>query len=108
MTTKFEVLQPSGILDAVNGNNLRLDIIDLLAGDTDIILVDLQDITFMNSSGIGALMAAFNKVRVADKKLYLCSPNEQIKLIFEITQVNLVFKIFADRDDFFKRVDSLN
>ncbi|NER85279.1 MAG: STAS domain-containing protein, partial [Leptolyngbya sp. SIO1D8] len=35
-------------------------------------LLDMQSVTFMNSSGIGALVAILKMVRAKEKQLYLC------------------------------------
>jgi anti-anti-sigma factor len=43
------------------------------------VLIDFQDVTFMDSSGLGALVLALKTVRAAGGKLFICSVNEQIK-----------------------------
>jgi anti-anti-sigma factor len=108
MSKIVKVWQPAGILDAVSTNILRSEVVSSIQDDTDIVLVDLQDVTFMNSSGIGALMATYTSVKNAGKHFYICSLNDQIKLIFELTQVDLVFPILADREEFARQVAPLN
>ncbi|MGD1910232.1 MAG: STAS domain-containing protein [Rivularia sp. (in: cyanobacteria)] len=63
-------------------------------------LVDLKDISFMDSSGLGALVLAFKTLRAADTKLVLCSINEQVKILFELTGMDKVFEIFSNQDEF--------
>jgi anti-anti-sigma factor len=54
----------------------------------------------MDSSGLGALVLALKTVRAAGSKLFICSVNEQIKMLFELTSMDRVFEIFPTREDF--------
>lgn len=63
-------------------------------------LVDFKDVTFMDSSGLGALVLAFKTLRAADTKLVLCSINEQVRILFELTNMDKVFEIFPSQDAF--------
>ena len=104
MNKKIEVIQPSGILDGISGNELRQQAIELVDNGTNIILVDCQDITFMNSAGIGALVAALKAVRTAGGDFYICSLSSQVKMIFKMTKMNRIFQIFADTKEFQEKV----
>ena len=99
MTKKIEVIQPSGIIDGISGNELRQQAIELANKDINIILIDCQDITFMNSAGIGALVAALKAVRNAGGELYICSLNNQVEMIFQMTKMNRIFRIFTNREE---------
>ncbi|AFY39808.1 anti-sigma-factor antagonist [[Leptolyngbya] sp. PCC 7376] len=100
MSKKITIVEPQGVLDGLTTNELRQQIIDILQGPVDVILVDLNKITFMNSSGIGAFVAILKLVRAGEKELYLCSLTEQVQMILELTKMDRVFTIFATRDDF--------
>lgn len=106
MSSIVKIVQPSGILDGVRTNELRREIGDVVESGADIVLVDFQDVTFMNSSGLGALVAILKGVRSAGRELFICSLNEQVKMIFELTKMNRVFKSFASRDEFERKVTS--
>jgi anti-sigma B factor antagonist len=108
MNTRVKIIQPSGILDGVTVNGLRRDISDLVESGVEIILVDFQDVTFMNSSGLGALVATLRVVRAAGAQLFLCSLSEQVNMIFQLTKMDRVFKTFANRDEFEEKVDATN
>jgi anti-anti-sigma factor len=68
--------------------------------NVDIVLIDFRDVTFMDSSGLGALVLALKTVRAAGGKLFICSVNEQIKMLFELTSMDRVFEIFQTREEF--------
>lgn len=104
MSSTVKILHPSGILDSMSANQLRREVNDIVENGADIILVDLQDVTFMNSSGLGGLVSALKGVRSAGSELFLCSLNDQVQMIFELTKMNRVFKTFANRDEFEQEV----
>lgn len=100
MANIFQVIQPKGILDSVNTNNLRRDILDVINGEVKIVLLDLQDITFMNSSGLGALVATLKAVKSAGGELALCSLSDQVRIIFELSRMERIFQVFGDPQEF--------
>lgn len=107
MSSSVKIVQPSGILDGVSANQLRRQISDVVENGADIVLVDFQDVTFMNSSGLGALVSALRMVQSSGGKLFICSLNDQLKMILELTKMNRVFKAFANRDEFEQKVTAL-
>lgn len=107
MSSSVKIVQPSGILDSISANQLRREISDFVENGADIILVDFQDVTFMNSSGLGALVSAMRMVQSAGGKLFICSVNDQVKMILELTKMNRVFKPFDNRDEFEQKVTAL-
>lgn len=108
MSPVVKVVQPSGILDGTKAGHFRQEISNLVESNVDIVLVDFQDVTFMDSSGLGALVLALKTVRAAGGKLFICSVNEQIKMLFELTSMDRVFEIFSSREDFENAVVSTN
>ena len=94
------MVQPSGILDGTKASEFRQDISKFVDQGAKIILIDFKDVTFMDSSGLGALVLALKTVRSAGGKLTLCSINEQIKILFELTGMDRVFDIFENREEF--------
>ena len=100
MSPVIKVLQPSGILDGTKAGQFRQEISNLVESNVDIVLIDFQDVTFMDSSGLGALVLALKTVRAAGGKLVICSVNEQIKMLFELTSMDRVFEISPSREDF--------
>ncbi len=104
MSAVVKVVQPCGILDGESANQLRREISDVVEKGADIVLVDFQDITFMNSTGLGALVATLRAVRSAGSELFICSLNEQVQMIFKLTKMDRVFKSFANRDEFEQKI----
>ena len=87
---------------------MRQEIDGILTQGADIVLIDLKDVTFIDSSGLGALVSALKAVRSAGSKLFICSINAQVKMLFELTSMDRVFQIFPNQDEFKKKVMSAN
>ena len=100
MNDFVKIFQPSGILDGTKANEFHQEIGDSLEKDTTIILIDCQDVTFMDSSGLGSLVLLLKTVRAAGANIFLCSLNDQIKILFDLTGMDRIFTIFSSRDDF--------
>lgn len=100
MTATIKIFHPSGILNAISGNQLRRDIADIVTKETNIILIDLQNIDFIDSSGLGALVSTMQIVKSSGGQLFICSVNEQVKMLFELTKMERIFKIFQNQDEF--------
>jgi anti-anti-sigma factor len=100
MSANTKIIQPSGILNAISGNQLRRDINDCVAVGTNILLIDLQQVDFVDSSGLGALVAAMQIVKSANGQMFVCSLNEQVQMLFELTKLERIFKVFANQEEF--------
>ena len=108
MVPNVKVVHPSGILDGVRANQLRRDINDIVATGADIVLIDLKDVNFIDSSGLGALVSVMKTVRTGGGKLFVCSLNDQVKMVFELTRMDRVFEKFADQGGFNRKVLATN
>jgi anti-anti-sigma factor len=104
MSRQVKIFQPSGILDGARANQLRREISEAIASGPDIVLLDLKEVTFMDSSGLGALVSALKTVRSSGGKLSVCSINDQVKMLFELTSMDRVFEIYPNQDAFHQTV----
>lgn len=103
MNPTIKVIAPQGILDGTKATDFRSQIDRSVSDGAEIILVDFTDVTFMDSSGLGALVLALKTIRGAGLKMFLCSINEQIRMLFELTSMDRVFEIFTDKEEFEKK-----
>ena len=98
----IKYIEPSGIIDSTKTTSFRQDISEQVNAGADVVVIDFKEVTFMDSSGLGALVLALKTVRAAGRKLVICSINEQIKMLFELTSIDQVFRIFPNREEFKK------
>ena len=108
MSLVVQVIEPEGILDGTKTDKFRQEINESVRTGANVILVDFTNVTFMDSSGLGALVLSLKTVRSAEAKLFICSINEQIKMLFELTSMDRVFEIFSSREEFEQKVAKLS
>jgi anti-sigma B factor antagonist len=106
MNPTIKVITPQGILDSTKATDFRSQIDRSLNEGAKIILVDFSDVTFMDSSGLGALVLALKSIRGAGLKMFICSINEQVKMLFELTSMDRVFEILTDKEEFEQKIFS--
>ena len=68
------------------------------AGRADLV-VDLSDVTFLDSTGLGVLVGGLKRVRAHEGSLRLVCSQERILKIFRITGLTKVFPIHATLDE---------
>ncbi|MDF5732722.1 MAG: STAS domain-containing protein [Rhizonema sp. PD38] len=108
MAQQVKVIQLNGNLDSTQSQDFREKITEIMEEEkiTKIVLVDFKNVTFMDSSGLGALVLAFKALKSVDRKLVVCSINEQVRILFELTGMDKVFEIFPNEEEFHKIVIS--
>ena len=58
------------------------------------IIIDLAELDFMDSTGIGVLLGRYNNMKEKNIPIYICNPSKQAEKIFKITGLyNLMPKI---------------
>jgi anti-anti-sigma factor len=60
------------------------------------LVVDLSDVTYIDSAGLAALIQAMQKVEGYGGKFLLAGLQETVRSIFEISRLDQVFQIFPD------------
>lgn len=92
------LVQPQRRLDLQGGKALEKQLMDLVISEQTLLIVDLKQVYFMDSSGLVALAKALKTARESGCRLVLCNLQVSVKLIFELTQLDSVFEIFATYD----------
>jgi anti-sigma B factor antagonist len=62
------------------------------------IVIDLKDVKWMNSSGLGTLMAALTSVESAGGKLKLANVTDKVQSLLMITQLMKIFETYESVD----------
>lgn len=95
-----KVICPTGVFDGTKVDEFSIAIQTALDHGARIFLIDLQEVTFMDSTGLGVLITGRKTVQSTGGQMYLCSPNDQIKILFDLTSMDELFQIFADAAEF--------
>ncbi len=84
---------PEGDIDAANAPLLREVLRQVLeTGDTGHVDVTMRDVTFLDSSGLGALIAGLKSARQAGGDLRIARPTTAVVTVFELTNLDKVLR----------------
>lgn len=86
-------------LDAHNSENLKLELGRLFNEGKTSVVVDLKEVRFIDSSGLGALVSGFKNASSRQAELKLSSLQSQVKSMFELTRLHRVFDIYQTVDE---------
>ncbi|HVV77390.1 MAG TPA: STAS domain-containing protein [Mycobacteriales bacterium] len=89
------VVAVSGEIDVYTAPKLREHLIDLVASGQYQLIVDLEAVDFLDSTGLGVLVGGLKRVRSHDGSLDLVCSQDRILKIFRITGLTKVFAIHA-------------
>jgi anti-anti-sigma factor len=60
-------------------------------------VVDLSEVTFVDSAALTAMVSAMKRLRMAGGDLHLCGIGGSVQVIFELTRLNRAFTIHPGR-----------
>jgi anti-sigma B factor antagonist len=90
--TRTAVLQPAGRLNMVAAPALKSQIEESVGAGRDRIVVDFSDVVFIDSSGLGALIAGLKATRQAGGDLRIAHVPEQVMTVLRLTNLDRVLR----------------
>lgn len=89
----LRLVRVSGEVDMSWSQDLRREILEALT-QGPFVGVDLSAVSYMDSSGIAALVEGFQQSRAAKKKFALIAPSDSVRSVLELARLDRVFPIF--------------
>ena len=86
------VIRPEGRLTVVSTAGLRALVAETVAAGHTHVVVDLSQTDFIDSSGLGALVAGLKTARQAGGDLRIARPTEQVRTVLELTNLDRVLR----------------
>lgn len=93
------ILRPSGEIDLSRAPSFRESLMRIAQERPSRIIVDLEDVSYMDSSGVATLVEAMQNARKNGYPLILCCMDDRVRAIFEIAKLDLVFVIVGSLDE---------
>ena len=94
----IEVIDVAGTIDFYTAPRLRELLIDLVGTSNCQLVVNLERVEFLDSTGLGVLVGGLKRVRAHDGSLDLVCTQERILKLFRITGLTKVFAIHETVD----------
>lgn len=85
-----------GEVDVYTAPGLKEQLVALLDGGCISMIIDLEKVAFIDSSGLGVLVSALRRAREKDGVVRIVCTRDGVLKIFRITGLDKVFPIFSD------------
>ena len=92
------VVVPGEQLDASNAKDLKRDIATLIQPQARMVL-DLRELNFVDSSGLGAILSSLRQLNATGGDLKLCGMSKPVRALFELVRMHKIFEIHGTRDE---------
>ncbi|MDN3205819.1 STAS domain-containing protein [Algoriphagus sediminis] len=86
------------------GPKLVEEVSDAVESGARTFVVDLSEVRYISSSGIGLLITMLTKMRNVGGEMYLTAPSEHVKKLLIITKLNNIFTVYDSVDEFKKKM----
>ena len=95
-TPQRAVVRLAGRLDVNSAEELKTALKDVAATGLIHLAVDMQAVSFVDSSGLSALVSGYRAVREQNGAFVLAQAGPQIKMALELSRLYRVFPVFED------------
>ena len=93
------VVRADGRLNMTAAQRLRAAVTDAVASGQTKVIVDLAGVSFVDSSGLGALIGGLKTARQAGGDLRITAPTQQVTTVLGLTNLDRVLRPFASVED---------
>lgn len=102
----YKIIKINGKVDWESARQLDKEIQQLIDSGNSRIVFNLDEVTFICSGGIGALVYNLNKVKKMGGAMYIISSNEYVNYILETLKFDIVFDgfLFDSYEEFSEQV----
>jgi anti-sigma B factor antagonist len=89
------IVAPTGRLDVAGAPTLKDAITEALKNGEPRVVLDLEGVSFVDSTGLGSVIAALKQIRSSQGDLRLAAPNQQVRVVLELTTLDRVFPYYS-------------
>lgn len=93
---RIEILELSGRFDAYTAPRVAEWLQKAATAKPARVVADLGEVNFMDSTAMAALVRGMKQCREQEGDLRLCSLQQPVRLIFELTRLDKAFEIYPD------------
>ena len=93
------VVAPTGRLDVAGAPALKDAFSDLSENGSPKVVIDMEGVSFVDSTGLGSVIAALKQIRGRQGELRLAAPNQQVRVVLELTTLDQVFPYYATLEE---------
>lgn len=92
------VVALEGSVDIYSSTELRGELKVALDNQAPKLVVDMEGVTFVDSSGLATLIEALQRIKRYEGSLSLCNLSKNVRGVFELANLDTIFDIKSSRD----------
>lgn len=92
------LIQVSGEIDAYTAPKLREELMPLAEEDHQVMIVNLKDVTYLDSTGLGVFVGLFKQLQKNNGELKLIQLSDRLMRLFEITGLSNIMNLTANSE----------
>ncbi len=96
---EHKIIAVSGEVDLYNVSDLKKALFSVTDGKYSSVIVDMKNVNYMDSSGIGALVAGQKKMKAHNGKFALINIHDDVLNILKLATLDKFFKIYDTEED---------
>jgi len=100
------VLSLSGNLDISKQTRFKEEIVKSLGTEVSRVVLNFKGVSFIDSACLGVLVSLLRRLKTQGGDVRICSPQEEVRSIFQITRMDRLFKMFDQVDEAVKSYSS--
>ena len=77
---------------------------EMISKSITVCLLDISNVRYINSSGIGVLITLLTKFRNKNGELFLINPSDHVNKLLIMTKLQAIFNIEASKDEALKKI----
>ncbi len=101
----IHILRLEGYVDAHTFTEFEEELTQLVEGGKYYLLLDLEKLTYINSTGLGLLMATFRQVRQHGGDLVIAKMSDKITNIFNLLGFSRLISTYATEEEALKKFE---
>jgi anti-sigma B factor antagonist len=82
-----------------NGTSVIEVVNNAIAAQALVCIIDISNLRYINSTGIGMLITVLTKFRNKGGEVYLMKPSESVQKLLVITKLNAIFQIVQTEEE---------
>jgi len=95
----IQILELAGRFDTATANSVLQHIDSATAQPPAKVVVNLEKVSFVDSTGLSTLVQGTKQSRMQNGDLYICGLQQPVRIIFELTRLDKFFEIFPAEED---------
>src|SRR5699024_6056791 len=91
----YRIIEVGGEIDVYTAPSLREAVVEAVDKGHVQLIIDVENVDFLDSTGLGVLVGALKRVRSEDGSLDIVCTHARLLKIFEITGLDKVFGLYS-------------